>query len=153
MVILVPRDNYSTGHIIKEMNAQSWSLWMSKFSEQTIHLKLPKFKLAYEQRLNDALIHLGMGIAFDPSSANFAKINPSVQMYIGFVQHKSFIDVNEEGTEAAAVTVVGIEFTTTGNENTPYLFNVNRPFLMVIKERDTQAIIFIGKVMEPFYEN
>ena len=152
MVIILPRETYSTEDIIAEMNAVKWSAWINSFSEANIHLSLPKFKLEYEERLNDALIELGMGIAFDPFTADFSKINPDYQLYIGFVKHKTFIDVNEEGTEAAAVTIVGIELTSAGDDQ-PYYFYVNRPFLFAIKERDTKAILFLGKVMEPDYDD
>ncbi len=152
MVVLLPKEGLTPENIIEQMNAENWTNWMSSFSEKNIQLLLPKFKLEYEERLNNALIGLGMGAAFDPNGADFSKINPYYQFYIGFVKHKTFIDVNEEGTEAAAVTVVGIEFTSVGDGDTPYIFTVNRPFLFAIKERDTQAIIFLGKVMEPEYE-
>jgi len=94
-----------------------------------------------------------MGIAFNhPCCADFSKINPDHDLFIGFVKHKTFIDVNEEGTEAAAVTIVEVAFTSMPGD-TPYQFIVNKPFLFAIKERDTDAIIFIGKVMEPEYDN
>ena len=93
-----------------------------------------------------------MGIAFSPFEADFSNINPDKQLYISFVKHKTFIDVNEEGTEAAAVTVVGINTTSIGGGASPYPFTINKPFLFAIKERDTKSIIFIGKVMEPEYE-
>jgi len=153
MVILLPKENYTPDNIIEQMNTENWTNWMSGFSEKNIQFSLPKFKLEYEKRLNDALISLGMGIAFNhPCCANFSKINPDHDLFIGFVKHKTFIDVNEEGTEAAAVTIVGIFETSNGGDN-PYYFTVNKPFLFAIKERDTDAIIFIGKVMEPEYED
>ncbi|MCD4790519.1 MAG: serpin family protein [Bacteroidales bacterium] len=151
MVIFLPKENYTPNDIVEQMNNEKWTNWMNSFSEKNIQLSLPKFKLEYEKRLNDALISLGMGIAFGPFSADFSKINPNYQLFISFVKHKTFIDVNEEGTEAAAVTIVGMEYTSVGD--TPYIFTVNKPFLFAIKERDTQAIIFLGKVMEPEYDD
>ena len=73
----------------------SWIDWMSNFTEANIQLNMPKFKLRYGDRLNQALIDLGMGVAFSPSQADFSKINPDDQLYISFVKHKTFIDVNE----------------------------------------------------------
>jgi len=125
---------------------------MNGFSEKNIQLSLPKFKLEYEKRLNDALVSLGMGIAFNPYIADFSKINANHQLYIDFVLHKTFIDVNEVGTEAAAVTIVAINLESV-DEGDTYYFTVDRPFLFAIKERDTKAIVFLGKVMEPEYED
>jgi serpin B len=151
MVILLPKNEHTPDDIIFELNEQNWADWMGGFNEADIQISLPKFKLEYEKTLNDQLKYLGMEIAFDPYSADFSNINPDEQLYISFVKHKTFIDVNEMGTEAAAVTVVGISFTSIGTD-TPYYFTVNKPFLFAITERDTQSIIFLGKVMEPEYE-
>jgi serpin B len=153
MVVLLPKDGFGPDDIVNELNEDNWSTWMENFSEMDIQLSMPKFKLEYEKELNQALIDLGMGVAFDPVNADFSKINPNAQLYIDFVKHKTFIDVNEEGTEAAAVTIVGIIYTSVGDEETPYYFNVNKPFVFAIKERDTRSIIFMGKVMVPEYEN
>ncbi|MCD4736509.1 MAG: serpin family protein [Bacteroidales bacterium] len=153
MVIMLPKEGFGLDDIINELNENTWSEWMNNFSEANIQLKMPKFKLKYKEKLNQTLTDLGMGIAFSPGSADFSKINPDYQLFISFVKHKTFIDVNEEGTEAAAVTIVGIVLTNAGGGDTPYHFNVNKPFLFAIKERDTKAIIFIGKVMEPEYED
>ena len=95
---------------------------------------------------------MDMGIAFEPYLADFSKINPNEQLYISRVVHKTFVEVNEEGTEAAAVTMVEISLTSTGGE-TFIPFYVNKPFIFAIKEKYTNSIIFIGKVMEPVYED
>ena len=93
---------------------------------------------------------MGMNIAFSPEEADFSKINSQNDLYISMVKQKAYIDVNEKGTEAAAVTVVGIELTAIPDNK---YFTVNRPFLFVIKEKVTNAIIFIGKVMTPEYQD
>lgn len=153
MVVMLPKENFTPADIISQLNEESWSEWMNGFSEANIQLSLPKFKLEYEKRLEAALIEMGMGPAFDPFSADFSKINPDYQLFIGLVKQKTYIDVNEEGTEAAAVTVVGIFTTDAGGPEMPYFFTVNKPFLFAIKEKDTQVILFMGKVMEPIYED
>jgi serine protease inhibitor len=152
MVILLPREGYLPDDIIGAMTYENWNEWMSGFSEANVSLSLPKFKLEYEERLNEVLGDLGMGIAFDPNQADFTGINKFGELYISFVKHKTFIDVNEEGTEAAAVTIVGIGTTSTGGETGTLPFIVDKPFLFAIKERYTEAIIFLGKIMEPEYE-
>lgn len=152
MVVMLPKPDHTPDDIISEMNDQNWNSWMSGFSEANIQLSLPKFKLEYGKRLNDALIGMGMAPAFDPTAADFSKINPDVPLFIGFVKQKTYIDVNEEGTEAAAVTIVGMFTTSAGDPPMPYIFAVNKPFVFAIKERDTGAVLFLGKVMEPEYE-
>ncbi|MBM3434836.1 MAG: serpin family protein [Bacteroidetes bacterium] len=153
MVVMLPKADYTPDDIISQMNDQNWNIWMNYFSEANIQLSMPKFKLEYEKRLNDALIGMGMAPAFDPYAADFSKINPDEPLFIGFVKQKTFIDVNEEGTEAAAVTIVGMFTTSTPAPELPYFFTVNKPFVFAIKERDTGAILFLGKVMEPLYED
>ena len=90
---------------------------------------------------------MGMEIAFDPGgSADFSKINPDVYLYISSVKHKTFIELNEEGTEAAAVTSVTIGTTSIGPTNE---FRADRPFIFIIKEKFTGAIMFMGKIANP----
>jgi serpin B len=94
---------------------------------------------------------MGMQKAFIPEVADFSKIS-DVELYISAVKHKSFIDVNETGTEAAAVT--SITFTTTSISNEPQKvpFLVNKPFVFAITENDTDAILFMGEVQNPEYD-
>ena len=82
--------------------------------------------------------------AFDPSRADLSRINPAQQLYISKVIHKTFLKVDEEGTEAAAVTAIGVE-TTSITE--PTIFRADRPFVLMIRERHSGSIIFAGKVM------
>ena len=99
----------------------------------------------YEILLNDILSNLGMGIAFT-ESADFTKINPIEQLFISKVKHKTFVDVNEEGTEAAAVTVVEIQLTSAPVSTT---MKVDRPFIFVIRETNSRTMLFMGKIIEP----
>jgi serpin B len=92
-----------------------------------------------------------MEVAFDPNKANFSAINPDNQLYITKVIHKTFIDVSESGTEAAAVTSVGIGVTSMPVD--PPSFYLTRPFLFFITEEDTGAILFAGKVENPLLSN
>lgn len=108
-------------------------------------LKLPKFKFAYENKLNDELQALGMRIPFT-DAANFSGINGSGQLKIDEVKHKAFVEVNEEGTEAAAATSVGISVT-----SMPIIFNLtfDRPFVFVIQEKSSGLLVFMGAVNDP----
>lgn len=149
MTIFLPFQGASIGSIIAQLNQGTWDSWMNGFSERTVTVQLPKFKLEYELKLNDILSALGMGAAFT-ELANFTRISTSAPLAISEVKHKTFIEVNEEGTEAAAVTSVGVQFTS--DEPTTYLFRVDRSFLFVIRERHSGTILFIGKIGEPALE-
>ncbi|MCK4596846.1 serpin family protein, partial [bacterium] len=122
--------------------------WLSHFSNQSVDIYLPRFKLQYDLTLNDALTALGMDIAFSSEAADFSKMYQDVRIWIDRVKHKTFVEVNEEGTEAAAVTSVHMAGTTSGDPQDP-LFQANRPFLFMIRENYSQTILFIGKIVDP----
>jgi len=90
---------------------------------------------------------LGMGIAFDPDQADFTRIRKEGELFISKVKHKTFVDVNEEGTEAAAVTSVEIGITSIGPSG--FVMRVDRPFVFAIYERQSQSILFMGKIAQP----
>jgi serpin B len=150
MVILLPNTEKTTNDIIAEMNEEKWSSWLNSYNSANVVLTIPKFKLDYKNRLNDELTNLGLGIIFT-NNANFRKIS-DIKLLISYVLQKTFIDVNEEGTEAAAVTIIGFETTSAGDGNNK-IFNANKPFLYVIKENVTGSICFIGKIGSPEYKN
>lgn len=118
-----------------------------------LKVRLPKFKFEYgKKRLNQALSKLGMGVAFDKLEANLSKIadvRPN-NLYIDFVDHKALIEVDEEGTVAAAVTNVGVSVTSAGPP--PTTFYVNRPFFLIIRDDRTGTILFMGRIMTPLEE-
>jgi serpin B len=108
-------------------------------------VSMPKFTLEYELELNEALEALGMGIAFDPNAADFTRIHSDTwRLYISRVKHKTFVDVNEEGTEAAAATSVEV-----GVTSLPPMIAVDRPFLFVIREKFSGTILFMGVMNDP----
>ncbi|SHE67729.1 serpin B [Mariniphaga anaerophila] len=148
MYVFLPQTGKNLQEIINELNEENWNTWMKSFTEtRNIDIKLPRFKYKYEITLNDVLTEMGMKIAFT-RAADFTGINRDGRLNIDYVKHKSFIEVNEEGTEAAAVTIVAIERTTVGGP-TKIPFNVNRPFLYAITEKNTGAILFMGTVKNP----
>lgn len=144
MTIMLPNYTNSVADIINNLNSANWNTWMSSFSERDMILYMPRFKFATDKTLNQALSSLGMGVAFT-DQADFSGINNSMQLQITEVKHKTFIEVNEEGTEAAAVTSVGVG-TTSVPDN---LFMVNRSFLFAIQDNKSRAVVFIGVVGNP----
>ena len=149
MMLFVPNNENTVNDIISELSRENWSNWISGFSQtNSVNVFLPKFTFEFERTLNDILTAMGMTIAFSPGEADFSKINPNYELYISKVKHKTFIEVNEEGTEAAAVTSVEIGYTCDDGDNS-ITVNFNRPFLFAIREVTTGAVVFIGKVENP----
>jgi serine protease inhibitor len=149
MVVILPDQETGMDDLVSELNADNWKLWFSDSYMTGLQIRLPKFKYEFKSLLNDALISLGMGIAFTPD-ADFTGIRSSGGIYISRVIHQTFIDVMEEGTEAAAATI--IEFIETSAGGGDIFFVADRPFLYVIKENSTGAVLFMGKVGKPEYE-
>jgi len=112
-----------------------------------MEVTMPRFKFEYEKKLNEQLEDMGMTNAFIPELADLSNISDE-QLFVNFVKQNTFVDVNEEGTEAAAVTTVGIGETSAG----PNPFTVDKPFIFAIRERTTNTLLFIGKVENPSYE-
>jgi len=150
MNFLLPKSGKTFTDMITALNEPNY--WNNCLKNRTLREKfdvsIPKFKVRYdtESKLKPILTELGMGIAFDDNRANFSGIS-DVPNYIGLVKQKTYIDVNEQGTEAAAVTVIG-NFTT----SIPEMFMANRPFLFVIQEESTGVVLFMGKINNPIYE-
>ncbi|MFA4837929.1 MAG: serpin family protein [Candidatus Neomarinimicrobiota bacterium] len=147
MTVLLPASNVGTDSLINILTDEEWSNWTASFYKMTVDLCLPKFKLEWFRKLNDSLKSLGMGIAFTPFQADFSRINSDSGLYISEVRHKSFVEVNEEGTEAAAATSVEITFESIKEQNVTMC--VNRPFVFAIRERASGTILFMGKIYLP----
>jgi len=149
MTIILPRNGTDIDSIIEGLNTNEWGEWIDQFHHTSLEsFGMPKFELEYEIKLNDVLKALGMEVAFDQNLADFSRMYHNEQvgpnLFISKVKHKTFIEVNEEGTEAAAVTSVEIGYTSVG----PYM-TVNRPFIFAIRERFSGTILFIGKIVDP----
>jgi serpin B len=142
MAVLLPQKEVSLKELRAQVgNATTWTSLLGQLRDMDMMLQLPRFRIEYDVQLKDVLSALGMEQAFDPNRADFTRINPDGGLYISSVKHKTFVEVNEEGTEAAAVTSVEI-----GTTSLPPVMRVDRPFLFVIHERNTGAILFIGQV-------
>lgn len=145
MSIFLPHLDKNIDSLIAKFDQENWDLWIGSFFKHELTLYLPKFTLEYELLLNDVLKSLGMAIAFDPFKADFTKMYKGPEsLYISKVKHKTFVEVNEEGTEAAAVTSVGIAMTSVGT-----VMRVEWPFVFAIRENKSGTILFIGKIVEP----
>ncbi len=148
MMILLPKPDTDIDDLVNLLNAENWQFWNNNLHTTAINLSLPKFKLDYEISLKDVLSAMGMGIAFDPDRADFGRMLsvPEQVLFLTNVKHKTFVEVNEEGTAAAAVTSVEVGVTSVPERLS---VNVNHPFLFVIRDHNSGAIIFMGKMLEP----
>ncbi len=149
MSIFLPNDKSDLNSFLESVDTEKWENWMEEFREREVQIKIPKFKLEYGTKiLNDVLTSLGMGVAFDEDNADFSRMADldavGGNLYITKVAHRTFIEVNEEGTEAAAATSVGI-----GIRSLPQEFKVDRPFFFAIRDNETGTVLFMGTVVEP----
>lgn len=149
MLIFLPNSGKNTSNVISMMSAENVNDWISKLSEQKKEVFLPKFEYKFDNSLKDELTALGMTDAFDDAKANLSGISDAAKLVISEVMHKTYIKVDERGTEAAAVTGITVGVTSMPVDNS---FRVDHPFVFAIREKDTQAILFIGKVMDPKQE-
>jgi serine protease inhibitor len=147
MVVVLPPKGAPIREFAREIDLADWKTWTEGLSAQEVNLGLPRFKQEYKTGLERALKALGMGIAFDPGRADFGGMRPERDLFISSVVHKTFIEVDEEGTEAAAATSVGVAVTSMPAE--PVRFVADRPFLYAIRDTRTGALLFLGLVQEP----
>lgn len=148
MVIMLPAGDNTIDDLIASLDSTTLDTWNNYASPQEVTVEIPKFKYDFKQLLNDPLIDLGLGVAFG-GAADFSRITPGGGIYISRVIHQTFIDVNEEGTEAAAATIVELRETAMLNDH----FKADEPFVYLIKENSTDAIMFMGKVGKPVHED
>lgn len=147
MVLLLPKSNSDINSLLEQLNTETFIGWQNQMAYTDVDVSLPKFKFTYGNReISPELKTLGLLDAFDSYHANFSKISPE-QIFISMVLHKAFIEVNEEGSEAAAATIIGFENTSIGPEKPTFI--ANRPFLFAICHRPTNTILFVGKVAYP----
>jgi serine protease inhibitor len=148
MVVVVPTGDATLAELVEEMDGARWQEVVDALrGEARTEVRLPRFELTYEKVLNDVLKAMGMEVAFDASKADFGwmvgNAGLRVRPHIGWVKQKSFLKVDEEGTETAAAT--GTAFATSGNP----VLQADRPFLFAIRERLYGTILFIGTVSDP----
>ncbi|WP_294082820.1 serpin family protein [Proteiniphilum sp. UBA5384] len=145
MMVLLPAQGKKLQEIVTAIRREGyWEGVKSSLREAEIELSLPKFKTEYSKKLNDVLTKMGMGIAFS-DAADFSRMS-DVSAKINFVKQDTYISTDETGTEAAAVTSVGMMMTSLPVTPQKVVFNANHPFLYMIQENSTGAILFMGAV-------
>ncbi len=148
MTIVVPKPGKGIDALVSSLSAESWASAVAGVVPRSAELVMPKFTLRWEALLNDPLQALGMRQAFQGDVADFTRMSRAAgnRLYISKVKQKSFVDVHEEGTEAAAVTSVEVRITCACG---PQVIRIDRPFVFAIRERLSGTILFLGKIVRP----
>ncbi len=154
MLVVVPQEGHFE-EIQNSLSSETLTGWLDSLVHGEVQLAMPRFRVESGFDLADMLKALGMPVAFDPVSADFSGIadipTPADNLYISAVIHKAFLEVDEQGTEAAAATAVVIARAGSAfvPPPPPTPIDVDRPFFVVIRDNPTGAILFLGRVMDP----
>ncbi len=146
MLVLLPNRGVPLDRVEAQLSSARLRSWRSGMEETDVRLFLPRFRTAARFELNAPLDSLGMKDAFDEDRADFSGITKKKGLYISKVIHKAFVDVNEEGTEAAAATAVVMSTKSIGME---VRFRADRPFVFAIVDRESESVLFLGRLMNP----
>jgi serpin B len=147
MIILLPRKVDGLSSLEEKLVPGRFSGWLSELNKCKVIVSIPKFRMASQFGLVNVLRSMGMTDAFS-QKADFSGINGKKDLFISAVVHKAYVDVYEEGTEAAAATGVVVGLTAVMPGQIP-VFRANHPFLFLIRDNKTGSILFIGRVMNP----
>ena len=145
-VALLPQEGMSLADYEAQLDAEKWQGLMESVSEERVYTRIPQFSTEYEAELNDVLVDMGMEDAFDEEDADFSNmLLADDTIRIGKVVHKTYIEVDELGTKAGAVTSVSMDANSAMPEEEPKRVYLNRPFVYVIIEDSTGLPVFIGE--------
>ena len=150
MYVFLPTTVTTLNDFQKNLTAANWDTWMKQFVQTQGDISVPRFRVEYEIGLNESLKALGMGVAFDPARANFTGIVQGPEnAFISKVKHKTFAEVNEEGTEAAAVTSIEMRVTSVMRPPKTFRMIIDHPFFFAIRDNKTGTILFMGSIVDP----
>jgi len=147
MTLVLPTEDVDLEDLIAGLDGARWKAWTDSLSTHDGRLLMPKFETTYEIELKSALSALGMALAFT-WDADFTGMRETGGLWIDKVKHKTYVKVDEAGTEAAAVTAVGMVDSV---DPDTFIMHINRPFLFAIREKHSGTILFIGKIIDPGY--
>jgi serine protease inhibitor len=148
MYVFLPDPGVSIDSLVRELRSRNWDSWRKEFSNEKGSVRLPRFKFEYETELKEALSALGMAEAFG-GHADFSRMTSMPKAYISEVIHKTYVEVNEKGTEAAAVTSVRVSFGAIQPREPEFSLVVDRPFLVMVYNSAADAALFVGAVRNP----
>lgn len=148
MAVFLPKQGRQVDDWVARLDGPGWSSWMRSFADREVRLSLPRFSVEYDTSLVDVLESLGIVRAFDERLADFSRMSSGSGIYLTEVKHKTFVRVDEKGSEAAAVTAITGSITS-APAGGPVVVRVDRPFVFVIHDRHSEAMLFSGKVARP----
>lgn len=148
MKVIMPKEQTKLEDVMNNMTNENWEKWSKEFSVKEGTVLIPKFQMKYEVDLNEVLKQLGMKSAFEKGATFNKLIKEKDSLWIDQIKQVSFIDVSEEGTEAAAATSVMV-ITETSIENEPFYMEVNRPFFLAVVDEKIDIILFLGLIQNP----
>jgi serine protease inhibitor len=153
LMVFLPAKDSSLKDFCAGLTPENWNHWMDQWRRQEVVLSLPKFKIEFSENLKQPLTDLGMGIAFDKSQADFSAVSALNQrLYISQAIQKTYMLVDEEGTEAAAATAIVMRANIVmASPRPPKVMTVDRPFLMALVDQRTKSILFAGTVVDPVF--
>ena len=149
MVVLLPKDKEGLAELEKRITHDDLRDSTRGLRPREVSVFLPRFTMTSQFSLKDVLQSMGMTLAFDEGRADFSRMSRSEQLFISAVVHKAFVDVNEEGTEAAAATGVIMAPTAAPVQEEPPVFRADHPFVFLIRDNRTGSIVFMGRVANP----
>lgn len=143
MLFILPDQVDGLAGVEDRLTLENLRSWMDTLAETQMNVAIPRFRVESEFSLKQSLVGMGMPSAFT-EGANFTGINPEADLFIQDALHKAYVEVNEEGTEAAGATGVVV-----GTTSIPPTFRADHPFLILIWDKVTESILFLGRVMDP----
>ncbi len=146
MIVLLPQQGDGLAELESSLNTQQLDKWLSRLRSQKVKVSLPKFKISTQFELSKPLTKMGMSTAFN-EKADFSGIDGTKELSITSIVHQAFVDVNEEGSEAAAATgvVVGVR----GMPPASPTFRADHPFIFLIRHNFSGSILFMGRIVDP----
>ncbi len=147
LIVLLPKEKTGITDLEQKLNFENMMAWQSRLRKRKVIVFFPKFKIESQFSLGQTLALMGMPAAFDPELADFSAMVGQKELYISAVIHKAFLEVNEEGSEAAAAT--GVVVSVTSIAPSPPIFKADHPFVFFIRDNKSQSILFLGRVLNP----
>ncbi|MCS6773966.1 MAG: serpin family protein [Thermoflexales bacterium] len=154
MTVVVPEEGRTLNDLVAGLTAERWRTWTAQWQpNREGSVFVPRFRMRYDAELSEPLSALGMRQAFDRNAADFSGMRPvPPNLFISFVRHQSFLEVNEQGSEAAAVTSIGVGITAVQIDEQPFVLRADRPFLLMIEDSRVDVPLFIGAIFNPLAE-
>jgi serpin B len=149
LLICLPKKGLSLAALESELSLKNLDEWLARAKGRQVKIYIPKFKITQALDLNKTLEAMGMLAAFSATDADFSGIDGRRDLYLSKVVHNAFVDVNEQGTEAAAATAAVVGVKSAPPDGAPVEFRADRPFLFWIRDAKTGSILFMGRLVNP----